>query len=99
VSNRVVKDFREFDPQAGVQLISSNFLYTNWEQELIQNLKLKIYLINIDDTPTNEGLLKKHAGSGFEVYHLSGSSHYPMIENPDRFNHLLQEVIVTIKSN
>jgi sigma-B regulation protein RsbQ len=99
VSNRVVKSFREFDPKTGVQLISSSFSYPDKENLLMPKLKVKLYLINVDYMPTDEDLLRKYAGSGFEVYHLPGSSHYPMIENPDRFNHLLQEVISKINSN
>jgi pimeloyl-ACP methyl ester carboxylesterase len=96
ISNRLVKDCREFDPKIGVPLIASSFSYFSREMELLQQLKFKLYLINVDYFPTNEVLLNKYANCGYEVLHLKGSCHYPMIENPLEFNHLLHNIIMKI---
>ncbi|MFD0751936.1 alpha/beta fold hydrolase [Mucilaginibacter calamicampi] len=56
----------------------------------------KLYLINSDVTPT---ITKYIAARNipFQVYYTKGTGHYAMIENPDEFNKLLDEVIEDMK--
>jgi len=63
------------------------------EAKLLPQLKTKLYLINADYMPTNEAALRQHAKNGYEVLHMKGTSHYPMLENPDVLNKLLLEAI------
>jgi sigma-B regulation protein RsbQ len=99
VSERVIKDYKNFNPQIGVALLKSSFLYYDRERELLQKLGVKLYLINVDYFPTNEPVLKLYAHSGYEILLLKGTCHYPMIENPDEFNQLLENVVLKIKLN
>jgi hypothetical protein len=64
---------------------------------LLPKFRYKLYLINADYFPTNEELLKKYTGSGYEVVHLKGTSHYPMIEIPQLLNEALEKVIHKIE--
>jgi pimeloyl-ACP methyl ester carboxylesterase len=41
----------------------------------------------------DESSLKKYCGSGYRYWIIKNSGHYPMIEQPDRFNFLLKEAI------
>jgi sigma-B regulation protein RsbQ len=99
ISERIIKDYREFDPQVGIALLKSSFSYYNRERELMQKLGVKLFLINIDYFPTNEELLKLYAHSGYEIFRLQGTCHYPMIEEPDAFNQLLKEIVLKIRAN
>lgn len=96
IIDRVVSDYRNMDKDIGIDLIASSFAYYPRERELMNQLKFKMYLINVDNNPTNEELLKKYARSGYAVKPIGGTCHYPMIEKPDDFNRLLREVIVEI---
>lgn len=98
IADRVVSDYRNMDKDIGIDLIASSFTYYLRERELMNQLKLKMYLINVDNIPTNEELLKKYARSGYAVIPIEGTSHYPMIEKPDDFNRLLREIIEDIKA-
>jgi hypothetical protein len=98
VSERVVNDYKNFKPDVGRALLVSSFQYFNREKELLQNLKLKLHLINVDYFPTNEELLEKFTGSGYELNMLKGTCHYPMIENPREFNGMLEKVVSGIIS-
>lgn len=99
ISQRIVKDCREFDPHVGVPLIASSFSYFSRERELLRQLKFKLYLINVDYIPTNEDLLKIYTHSGYEISRIQCSCHYPMIENPVEFNRLLHNIIMKIMTN
>ncbi len=57
-----------------------------------------MFLINVDNTPTNEELLKKYAASGYDILMIKGTCHFPMIEKPNEFNLLLQDIIIKIKT-
>lgn len=99
ISNRVIGDYKYFNPQVGLDLLKESFKYFGRERELLQKLKLKLFLINVDYFPTNENLLKLYAHSGYELFRFQGTCHYPMIENPYEFNRLLEKVILKIRSN
>ena len=98
ISSRIIKDFRNFDPIAGVSIITSGFSYISRERELLKQLAFKLYLINVDYFPTNTDLLIKYAHSGFGISQIHGSCHYPMIEKPVEFNRLLQDIINKIEA-
>lgn len=98
ISERIIKDYRNFNPQIGTALLKSSFNYYAREKELLQKLEVKLYLINVDYLPTHEELLKMYAHSGYEILPIQGTCHYPMIENPEEFNHLLEKVILKINS-
>jgi pimeloyl-ACP methyl ester carboxylesterase len=99
IIDRVVSDYRDMDKNIGIILISSAFTYYERERELITQLKFKMHLINVDNIPTNEELLNKYSGSGYDIVAIKGTCHFPMIEKPDEFNQLLQDIIVKIKTN
>jgi len=56
----------------------------------------KLYLINSDITPTVTKYMTAK-GIPFQIYYTKGTGHYAMIENPEEFNKLLDEVIMDIK--
>lgn len=99
VTDKVVKDFREAHQPMALKILPEVFQMSQKEKELLAKLKLKLYLINVDYSPTNEKALKRSAINGFEVIHVNGTSHYPMIENPLLFNHSLEEAINKISKN
>ena len=80
----------------GMETMPQVFRMFQTEKELLPRLKQKLNLINVDYIPTNEEPLKQYAGSGYEVLHMKGTCHYPMLENPDELNRLLHEAIQEI---
>ena len=93
ITDRVVQDYRNAYEPMGLETMPEIFTLHETERELLPQLKHKLYLINVDYMPTNEEALKKHAVNGYELRHMTGTSHYPMLENPDTLNRSLQEVI------
>lgn len=93
VTDRVVKDFRSMKKSSGIDILSAGFDSWERERELMMKLEKKLYLLNTDYIPTNEELLKKYANSGYEVVKVPGTSHYPMIENPNEFNEALDGIV------
>lgn len=85
ITNQVVKDYRNAYQPMGIELMSEIFTLFDVEKKILPQLKLKVYLINVDYMPTDEEPLKQYAGSGYEVLHLKGTCHYPMLENPAEF--------------
>lgn len=96
ISERVMSDYRNFNPKIGLEILKSSFAYYNRERELLQGLKVKLHLINVDYIPTNEELLKKYARSGYEVSKIQGTCHYPMIESTEGFNEILEKIILEV---
>jgi pimeloyl-ACP methyl ester carboxylesterase len=99
IIDRVVSDYRVMDKNIGIDIISSAFSYYQQERILMKQMKLKMYLINVDNTVTNEELLKKYAACGYDLLSINGTCHFPMIENTVEFNRILQDIIVKIKAH
>ena len=93
ITNRVVKDYRNAYQPMAIETTPEIFKLFESEKKLLPQLKLKLYLINVDYMPTNEEPLKQYASNGYEVLHMNGTCHYPMLENPEELNKLLQQTI------
>lgn len=94
LADRVVQDYRNAYKEMAIPVTAQLFRYYERQRELLLRLKFKLHLINVDYFPTDETLLQKYAGNGYELVHMPGTSHYPMVENPEVFNGLLKEVVV-----
>ncbi len=99
ITRRVVKDYRNADPNMGVGALTSVFNYWERERTLLQQMPFKMYLILCDYLPTHEEPLKVYAKSGYEITPIHASSHFPMIEVPNELNTLLQQTIDKIMKN
>lgn len=93
ITKRVVSDYRNAYKPMGFETMPEIFNVYQKEKELLPQLKFKLYLINIDYLPVNEAPLKQYAGSGYEIAHMKGTCHFPILENPDELNRLLQQTI------
>lgn len=98
IVDRVVSDYRVMDKKIGVDIISSAFSFSEQQRMLMKHMQHKMYLINVDNTETNETLLQEFAKAGYEISSINGSCHFPMIEKPDEFNRILEDIIVKIKT-
>ena len=93
LAQRVIADYRNAYQEMGIQNIEEVFGFYSRQRVLLQRLQFKLHLINVDYRPTNEALLKKFAGDGYELIQIQGTSHYPMLENSTALNTALAEVI------
>ena len=94
---RVIKDFRNAWPPMGIETMPEVFKMFTVEKKLLPLLNFKLYLINVDYLPTDETPLQQYPPKGYEAIYMQGTCHYPMLENPDELNKLLEEVIQKIK--
>lgn len=97
VVNRVISNYRHSNQALNIPVTEQIFndVY-RIEEELLPHLPVKLYLLNVNNMPTNEAPLKKHAAKGYELVSINGTSHYPMIENPNEFNEALNQIIQKI---
>jgi len=93
VSDRVVKDYHNAYKPMGIQTTLEVFDFYKKERELLPKLGFKLFLINVDYIPTLEEPLKRYPAKGYKLFHMNGTSHYPMLENPDMLNQLLTRAV------
>lgn len=97
VKLRVKTDFANSNPDIACNSILTQMHYAYADAQRLESLNFKLFLINSDYFPTNETGLKNHCKTGFQVTTISATGHYPMIEKPDEFNRMLEEVLTSIK--
>ena len=91
--NRVMKSIKENDSVIAIKIIRSLADVAQKEQDMMQQLKHKLYLVNSDFNITQIDSLKKYCKASAEVVYVHGTGHYPMIEKPAEFNAALENVI------
>lgn len=96
ITNRVIKDYRNAYQPMAIETTPEIFYLFKIEKELLPRFKLKLFLINVDYVPTKEEPLKQYTESGYELLHMKGTCHYPMLENPVELNRLLEQTIIKI---
>jgi pimeloyl-ACP methyl ester carboxylesterase len=97
IAHRVIKDYRAAYKPMGIPITAQVFEFYKKEQELLPQLNFKLILIDVDYMPTNEEPLKRYPAKGYKLFHIPGTCHYPMLENPDQLNQLLEQAIREIK--
>jgi len=96
IRERVVQDYRNAYEPMGQAIMPEVFIMDKTEKMLLPKLQLKLYLINVSYMPTNMEALVENVPNDFEVREIEGTSHYPMLENPDQLNETLEHVIKQI---
>lgn len=97
ISDRIVKAYRDAYEPMGIPTMEQIFDIHTLEKRLLPHLNFKLYLINADYMPTQEEPLKMYAKSGYSLLHMKGTSHFPMIEYPQKLNTLLEAFIAEIE--
>jgi len=96
IEKRVMNDILNTPPEISVEIIKSLFDVNKRERALMQLLPVKVHLINSDGIPTNELQLKKYCKNSYEVHSIGPTGHYPMLEEPDRFNEILENILINL---
>lgn len=98
VTQRVIRDYRNAHRPMGMATMPEVFTMDKIEKEYLPKLPVKLHLVNVDYIPTHEESLRQLLlPHGYDIEHLEGTSHYPMIENPAAFNTALEKVINKIE--
>jgi len=97
VKDRLKTDFANSDSVIGYGSFMNQMQYAYNDAQRLEQLNYKLNLINSDGFPTNETGLNNHCKSGFQVYTIAATGHYPMIEKPAEFNLILEKVLKSMK--
>ncbi|MCB0832388.1 MAG: alpha/beta hydrolase [Bacteroidetes bacterium] len=93
VIKRVLNDIENADPATSASTIESVTGESKVEGAILKKLKLPLWLINSDRNSVNEEALKEYCPKSYKIKWVSGTGHYPMIENPEEFNARLDEFL------
>jgi pimeloyl-ACP methyl ester carboxylesterase len=90
VKERVLTQALAIPPELGIPILRAATVYD--PIPTLRTLKMPIRAINSDLYPTNLESNRKYAPQ-FDVVIMKGVGHYPMLEDPARFNELLAGVL------
>jgi sigma-B regulation protein RsbQ len=90
VKERVLRDATSRPPEMAIAILKAIFAYDAIPS--LRETKVPIHAINGDRNPTNLEVNRKYA-SQFDAVIIKDTGHYPMLENPARFNQLLTEIL------
>jgi len=90
VKTRVINEALSRQPETAVAILKGIFAYT--PGPTLKEIKVPIKAINADLNPTNLEINRKYAPQ-FDAVIIKGTGHYPMLEDPARFNQMLAEIL------
>ena len=90
VKSRVLSQATSANPEIALGILRAAMTYD--PIPALREIKAKIRAINSDLGPTNLETNRKYAPQ-FDVVIMKGVGHYPMLEDPARFNELLTGVL------
>jgi pimeloyl-ACP methyl ester carboxylesterase len=95
VKSRIISEVTSRPPELAITILEAIFKYRS--SPALREVKAPIRAINSDMNPTNLEVNRKYAPQ-FEAVIIKGVGHYPMLEDPVRFNELLADVLRTWRS-
>jgi len=90
VKERVINDTISRPPDVALPILKGVFSYD--AAAGIKEVKVPIRAINADRVPTDVAANRKYAPQ-FDAVIIKGTGHYPMLEDPARFNQMLAEIL------
>lgn len=94
VRTRITSEVTSRPPETAIAILQGVLTYDS--VPALKEVKVPIHAINADMNPTNLEVNRKYAPQ-FEAVIIKGSGHYPMLEDPSRFNELLMEYLQQLK--
>jgi len=96
VKTRVVNEALSRQPETAVAILKGIFAYK--PGPTLKEIKVPIKAINADLNPTMLEINRKYAPQ-FDAVIIKGTGHYPMLEDPARFNQMLAEILRNLPKN
>jgi len=92
VKTRVINEAVSRPPDTALTILKAVFSYD--PAPALREVKVPIKAINSDLNPTSLEVNRKYAPQ-FDVVIIKGTGHYPMLEDPARFNQMLADILKT----
>lgn len=96
VKNRIMKSVKESDPKVALPVLK--LLFTDYQEDILflKQMVTPLYLINSTYSPTDTAALRIGCNLGYQIKYMDRVGHYPMIEDAEKFNELLEETLQDI---
>ena len=88
---RVAADMSAAPPQVALGAVEEAITFDRAIMEHLPAVKAPVVALNADHQPTDVEALQLH---GVETVVMSGVGHFLMMEDPERFNRILEDVVV-----
>jgi pimeloyl-ACP methyl ester carboxylesterase len=86
----VATDMASAPPRIALSAVEYSFNYSRQIAKTLQELRMPVVALNADYHPTDTVSMKRY---GVDVVIVPGLGHFLMMENPERFNQVLEEVL------
>ena len=93
VKTRVIGEAHSRQPEIAIPILKGVFAYN--PGPTLKEIKVPIKAINADLNPTNLEINRKYAPQ-FDAVIIKGTGHYPMLEDPARFNQMLADILKSL---
>lgn len=90
VKERLQYEFLQNEPEKTINILKP--LYKTDFRKIAEQVQIPVIAINSDASPTNLESNRKYL-KNYDYVTITGVGHYPMLEKPEEFNIILEEVL------
>lgn len=96
VRQKIQNEFLQNTPETAIDLLAP--LYKTDFREAASKVTVPVRAINSDNSPTNIENNRKYL-KDYNYTEIAGTGHYPMLENPEEFNRILENILQELNSS
>ena len=93
VISRIVNDYKEADPKVALAIYKNMIPKTATQKYKLQYIRFPLVLIGGDYASYDTTALNKYTQRDYELYLLNGGGQFPMVEQPEELNKILERVL------
>jgi sigma-B regulation protein RsbQ len=93
ISNRIITDYTNADPRIAVPVLMNLFPKAADAKNKLQRLQFPLRIIMCSYSPFDSTGFVKYCKNGYEIITIDSSGHFPMVEQPAKFNEALKSLL------
>lgn len=99
VSNRIMNDYTNADPGIAVPILMNLFPKAADAKNKLPKLQFPLRIIMCSYSPFDSTAFETYCKNGYEIVMIDSSGHFPMVEQPQKFNKALKYFLVKFNKN
>ena len=93
IVHRIVNSYKNADPAVAIPSLINVYPKSGDAKNMLLKMPFKMKFIMSTSTPYDEDAFKKYCKNGYQIINIENAGHFPMIEQPEKFNKAIHQLL------